>query len=172
MLSFVWAEDENHAIGYQGSLPWHLPADLKHFKEKTMGHPILMGRKTFASLPKVLPGRKHLILTHQVELKEKYQDQEQVEIFLSVAEMQAYLSKHDRELIACIGGSSLFELLKDQVNILEKTEIKAAFPADTYMPPIDYTKFALINKKDYDPDTRNSVAYSFLTYKRREIDNE
>ena len=80
MLSFVWAEDQQHGIGIDGHLPWNLPADLKHFKEKTIGHPIIMGRKTFASLPHPLPERKHIVLTHRQELKQKYAGNEQVKI--------------------------------------------------------------------------------------------
>ena len=66
MLTFVWAEDEAHQIGYQGKLPWHLPADLRHFKKFTWGHPMVMGRRTFASLPELLPGRPHIVLTRDL----------------------------------------------------------------------------------------------------------
>lgn len=167
MLTYVWAEDENHAIGYQGHLPWHLPADLKHFKEKTMGHPILMGRKTFESLPKVLPGRQHLVLTHQEAFKEKYQSNPQVTVFLSLEQMQAYLDQHQDEEIDVIGGCSLFSLLKDQVDVLEKTEIYHSFKADTYMAEIPYKKFELVSKKVYDQEKCNLFKYAFLTYRRR-----
>ena len=64
MLAYIWAEDLTGGIGIDGHLPWHLAADLKRFKEKTMNHPMIMGRKTFESLPGILPGRKHIVLTH------------------------------------------------------------------------------------------------------------
>ena len=93
MIEYVWAEDQKHQIGLNGHLPWHLPADMHHFKEETMGHPIIMGRKTFMSFPKLLPGRKHIVLTHDQTLKEKYQDNDQVVIVSSVAELNKYLDK-------------------------------------------------------------------------------
>ena len=68
MIEFVWAEDTKHAIGYKNHLPWHLPADLKHFKDLTMGHPMIMGLKTFTSLTQFLPLREHLVLTHDKQL--------------------------------------------------------------------------------------------------------
>ena len=64
MLAYIWAEDLTGGIGVDGHLPWHLKADLKRFKEKTMNHPMIMGRRTFESLPGILPGRKHIVLTH------------------------------------------------------------------------------------------------------------
>ena len=80
MISFVWSEDQKHQIGYKGHLPWRLPADLAHFKKVTMGHPMVMGKKTFDSFPGLLPGRKHVVLTHDTTLKEKYKDNSQVKI--------------------------------------------------------------------------------------------
>ena len=88
MISFVWAEDEVGNIGYQGHLPWHLPADLQHFKEKTIGHPMVMGRKTFDSFPGVLPKRKHIVLTHSQDFKQKYQTNNQVEVFINLADLK------------------------------------------------------------------------------------
>ena len=74
MISFVWAEDQKHQIGYKGHLPWRLPADLAHFKEVTMGHPMVMGKKTFDSFPGLLKRRQHIVLTHDTNLKEKYKE--------------------------------------------------------------------------------------------------
>lgn len=167
MLTYVWAEDEKHAIGYQGHLPWHLPADLQHFKEKTMSHAILMGRKTFASLPQILPGRQHLVLTHQQALKEKYQNNPQVTVFLSVKQMQDYINRHQDLNIDVIGGSSLFELLKDRVEVLEKTQIHAIFAADAFMPLLNYDDFDLVKKASFVKDDHNHYAYDFLTYRRK-----
>ena len=166
MISFVWAEDENHGIGLDGHLPWHLPADLHHFKEKTMGHPILMGRKTFASLPHLLPGIKHLILTHDKKLKVEYSQNDQVLIFANMQEIQEYLDAHKDEEICAIGGVSIFNFLKNQVDVLEKTEIYHSFKVDTFMPEINYEQFELVQREDFNADTKNKYDYSFLTYKR------
>lgn len=167
MITFVWAEDEKHGIGIDGHLPWRMPADMKHFKAKTMGHPILMGRKTFASLPHLLPGRKHLVLTHNQDFKEQYQDNERVRVFTSLQEMNNYLADHQAEEICAIGGVSIFSALKEQVDVLEKTVIHHVFEVDTYMPEIDYKHFSLIHQEKHAADEKNRYDYDFLTYKRK-----
>lgn len=168
MIEYVWAEDKKRQIGVDGHLPWHLPADLKHFKEKTIDHPILMGRKTFTSLPKLLPRRKHIVLTHSEELKAKWQDNDQVEILTSIEEMNKYLADHQDETICAIGGVSIFKALLDQVDVLEKTEIDGIFRADTVMPEIDYSRFKLVHKEPHDADSKNKYPYTFLTYVRKD----
>lgn len=168
MIEYVWAEDQKHQIGLDGHLPWHLPADLKHFKEKTIGHPIIMGKKTFMSLPSLLPERLHIVLTHDQRLKNKYQNNQQVIIVNSIAELNDYIKKHADEKLCAIGGVSIFKALMDQVEILEKTEIEATFKADTVMPIIDYDKFDLIIRTHHDPDSKNKYAYNFLTYQRKQ----
>ena len=94
MLSFVWAEDNKHQIGYKGHLPWHLPADLAHFKEKTMGKTMVMGKKTFLSLPFVLPKRKHLVLTHDEALIQKYKTNNQVNFVTSMEQLRTVSYTH------------------------------------------------------------------------------
>lgn len=167
MIVFVWAEDEEHGIGIDGHLPWHLPADLHHFKEKTMDHPILMGRRTFASLPHLLPGREHLVLSHDLELKKKYRNNSKVKIFSSLSELQKFLQAHKDKKICAIGGVSIFKALTDQVDILEKTEIFHHFKVDTYMADLDYNKFKLVKKEEHETDKKNPYPYTFLTYKRK-----
>lgn len=167
MLSFVWAEDEHHGIGLDGHLPWHLPADLKHFKEKTTGHPIIMGRKTFASLPHLLPGREHIVLTHNQELKQKYADSDQVKVMSTLAELNDYLTQHQDEELCAIGGVSIFKALLDQADVLEKTEIQAVFQTDTVMPIINYDDFDLVKREVHHHDDKNKYDYTFLTYRRK-----
>ncbi|EEJ72258.1 dihydrofolate reductase [Lactobacillus ultunensis] len=167
MIEYVWAEDKKHQIGVDGHLPWHLPADLKHFKEETINHPIIMGRKTFASLPRLLPKRKHIVLTHNEDLKKKYQTNDQVIILASLEELNQYLQNHRSEKICAIGGVSIFKALIDQVDILAKTEIDGVFSADTVMPEIDYDKFKLIKKEAHPADEKNKFPYTFLTYVRK-----
>lgn len=167
MIKYVWAEDRQHNIGLAGHLPWHLPADLKHFKEKTMGHPMIMGRRTFASLPHLLPGRVHVVLTHDPEFKNKYQDNEQVIVLNSLAELDQYVKQHQAETLCAIGGVSIFKALLNQVDILEKTEIDNVFAADVKMPAINYENFELIAQEEHLPDSKNNYAYTFLTYQRK-----
>ncbi len=167
MLSFVWAEDNKHQIGYKGHVPWHLPADLAHFKEKTMGKTMVMGKKTFLSLPFVLPKRKHLVLTHDEALIQKYKTNNQVNFVTSMEQLRKYLLSHKEDEVAVIGGVSVFEGLKDIVDCLEKTEIDGEFKADTIMPKIDYSAFKLIKKESFTADKKNPYDYSFLTYLRK-----
>lgn len=172
MITYVWAEDQKHQIGYEGHLPWHLPADLKHFKEETMGHPILMGRKTFDSLPRILPGRLHVVLSHNEELLKKYLNDERVIILKDELELNNFLEKYANEEVCAIGGVSVFKLLLDRVDYLKKTEINASFKADTVMPDIDYSLFKLVEDKKYQADKKNKYSYSFLTYVRKGENHE
>lgn len=167
MISFVWAEDKNHAIGYHNQLPWHLPAELKHFKLLTMGSAMVMGKNTFLSLPKVLPGRKHLVLTHDQALIEEYYGDLRVRFFTSSDELIAFLTDHQNEKFSVIGGTSVFNLLMDQVDILEKTEIDHQFEADTFMPAINYKKFTLVSRKRRQADADNPYSFTHLKYQRK-----
>ncbi|WP_294830057.1 dihydrofolate reductase [Lactobacillus rizhaonensis] len=168
MITFVWAEDQKHQIGIDGHLPWKLPADLHHFKKITYGHPIIMGRKTFVSLPHLLPGRKHIVLTTSLTLKNKYRDNKQVSIINSVKELQDWINKNRQQNLCVIGGNSVFNALKNQVDCLEKTEIMASFKADVAMTKINYDDFTLVKKESHQPDSFNHYYYDFLTYLRKE----
>lgn len=159
MIAFIWAEDLNGGIGIDGHLPWHIAADLRKFKEETMGHPMIMGRKTFESLPGVLPHRKHIVLTHS-DLKV---DSEAVSVIHSKESLDEWLVKHDNDLNFIIGGATLFEMYKDNVDYLYQTIIKKEYKTDTIMPKIDFSKFKLIEQKSFeniDPE------FEFLTYEK------
>ena len=167
MITYVWAEDQKHQIGVDGHLPWHLPADMKHYKEETMGHPMIMGRRTFASFPKVLPGRKHIVLSRNEDLAKKYADNKQVLVLPSLDKLNDWLDQHKDEKVCAVGGASIFKALLNRVDCLEKTQIDATFKADTVMPAIDYSQFTLIKNEHHDPDSKNKYPYSFLTYMRK-----
>lgn len=161
MLIYVWAQDEAGAIGKDGILPWHLPADLKHFKEVTMGHAMLMGKKTFDSFPGLLPGRKHVVLTHHEIANPK------VEVLHGEADLKKWLKDHEAEEVCVIGGASLFELLKDRVDCLEVTKIKGTFPADTYMPNLNWDAFSLDKEEKHQADAKNKYDYVFQRWLRK-----
>lgn len=167
MITFVWAEDEKQQIGLKGHLPWHLPADLKHFKEVTTGHPIVMGRKTFASLPQLLPDRQHIVLSKNQDLANKFFKNKQVLVLSSITKLNQWIDEHQDQKICVIGGISVFQALASRATYLEKTEIKATFDGDTVMPPIDYSQFKLIKKISHQPDYQNKFSYDFLTYQRK-----
>lgn len=167
MISFVWAEDQKHQIGYKGHLPWRLPADLAHFKKVTMGHPMVMGKKTFDSFPGLLPGRKHVVLTHDTTLKEKYKDNSQVKILNSIDELTSWLDENQSQEVSVIGGAMLFKLFLNKVDKLYKTEILSEFDGDTVMPTINYDEFKLISQKIGKVDEKNIYPYIFLEYERK-----
>ncbi|GAB9258541.1 MULTISPECIES: dihydrofolate reductase [Ligilactobacillus] len=166
MISFIWAEDKAHHIGYQGKLPWHLPADLAFFKKQTIGHPIVMGRKTFASFPGLLPKRQHVVLTHSEELKKEAQTTERLTVFSDLTELKTWLSQQSEEVFV-IGGASLFNSLQEEVERLYVTKIAAEFKGDTLMPELDYSKFRVIFQEDGVVDEKNHYPHTFYIYERK-----
>lgn len=166
MIRFIWAEDEVGKIGYQGRLPWHLPADLKHFKELTSNHIIVMGRKTFDSFPGLLPKRKHIILSTNPILQRKYQDNSRVKVFSQIEQLKNWLKDRTGETIDIIGGAEVFKEFKDEVDVLEKTKIHHIFKCDTKMPELKYEDFELVSSESHQADSENKFAYDFLKYKR------
>ncbi|KRM96330.1 dihydrofolate reductase [Liquorilactobacillus aquaticus DSM 21051] len=166
MLAYIWAEDEKRHIGYQGRLPWRLPADLAYFKEKTLNHPIIMGRKTFESFKGFLPRRHHIVLTSSKDFEEKYNFDERLTVVHSIPELRKLFSSRE-ELLFVIGGASLFGELLDDVDFLYVTKINALFKADTSMPKIDCDKFELITKIDGIRDQKNLYDHRFEVYQRR-----
>lgn len=166
MLRFIWAEDEASYIGYQGRLPWNLPADMKHFKKLTSDHVIVMGRKTFESFPGLLPKREHVILSTSPILQRQYQDNPRVKIFSQIDQLRDWLGNHSNEIIDIIGGARLFEEFKNDVDVLEETKIHHIFVGDTKMPDMNYDDFKLFNVEKHPADDKNEFDYDFLEYKR------
>lgn len=159
-LSVIVAVSENNAIGHQNGLPWHLPADLQHFKKITMGHPILMGRKTFESIGRPLPGRTNIIITRQ----EAYEVPGCITVF-SIEEA-INLCKEESEVFI-IGGSDIILQTLDQVEKIYLTRIHHIFPGDTFLPSLPGSVWMQISKKDFSADEKNVYAYSFLELERR-----
>ncbi|HIX02326.1 MAG TPA: dihydrofolate reductase, partial [Candidatus Ligilactobacillus excrementigallinarum] len=159
MISYIWAEDINGGIGIDGHLPWHLSEDLKRFKNLTMNHTIIMGRKTYESLPGILPGRKHLVLSHQ-----KLDVPNKVIVLNTKEQLDEWLKKHADEENIIIGGATLFKLYMNKVDVLYLTKIEKQYRTDTQMPQIDYSKFNLIDQsKHYE----NDVEFYFKTFNRK-----
>lgn len=172
MISMIAAVGKGGELGYQGDLIWHLPEDMKYFKETTKGHPILMGHKTFTSLPKLLAGRKHFVLTRDPEelmreaaLKEHF-GTERPEV-VAISELFEFADKYKGtpEELFVIGGGSIYKQLFEMADKLYLTEIAADFPeADVYFPSFDKADFRKeIVKKGYD----NDLAYTFVVYTRK-----
>ncbi|MFS0645854.1 dihydrofolate reductase [Siminovitchia sp. 179-K 8D1 HS] len=162
MISFLWAEDENGLIGKNNELPWRLPADLQYFKETTMGHPIVMGRKTYESIGKPLPGRKNIILTRDTEFQA-----EECLVFHSKDELLEWIGQYGSEVFIT-GGSEIFRLFLNDADRLYVTKIHSAFEGDTYFPAINWEEWRLISTKSGQKNEKNPYDYEFRIYERVE----
>lgn len=153
---------ENGAIGKNGDLLCHLPADLKHFKDITMGHTIIMGRRTWESLPKgALPGRKNVVITRNTDFVAPG-----AEVYHSLEEaLQATQSDGERFII---GGGMLYSEAFALSNVLHLTLLHASFPdADTFFPVFNVEEWQEISREDHSADERNPYPYSFVKLRRR-----
>lgn len=153
---------DNGAIGKSGDLLCHLPADLKHFKTITMGHPIIMGRKTFESLPKgALPGRKNVVVTRNRDFAA-----DGVTVCHSVQDALEATADADKRFI--IGGAQLYSATIGDVDTLYLTQLHVAFPdADTFFPEIDFSQWEEVSRDPHSADEKNHYDYTFLELKRR-----
>lgn len=161
MISFLWAEDKNHVIGENGHLPWSLPNDMKRFKELSVGKTIVMGRKTYQSFPNgPLPKRLNIVMSHD----KNFTVPESVILINDKNQLNSYVDP--KEEIVIIGGRQIFELFKDDVDILYVTKIDHAFKGDIKMIDLDYDKFELTKKVQGIVDKKNIYPYTFEDYKR------
>ena len=159
LLSLITAMDSNRVIGKNNSLPWHLPADLAYFKQTTMGKPVIMGRKTFDSIGKALPGRKNIVLTRDYSFEAP-----DCEI---ATDIDQAMSKVDGSLeVMLIGGASLYEQTIHSADIIYLTLIHHEFNGDTWFPEINPIYWKLESRDDFERDEKNQFAYSFLKYLR------
>ncbi len=162
MLSLIVAIDENNAIGIHGDMLCHLPNDLRHFKETTQGHTVIMGKRTLFSLPKYpLPNRRNIVLSSQPDYSI-----EGVEWVRSIEEAQQAVAAEEEAFI--MGGGIVYEQFIPLADKLYITHIHHAFPAaDTYFPAIHPSEWQRISCERHNPDDRHAFAYSFCEYIRR-----
>lgn len=159
IVSSIVAISENNAIGKNNQLLWHLPADLRHFKQVTSGRSIIMGRKTFDSVGKPLPNRRNIVVTRQ-DIKI-----EGCEVVKSVDEGLALCAGEDEVFIG--GGAEIYKLTMDKTDRIYLTIVHQSFDADTFFPEIDYNVWKETAREDHQPDEKNKLPYSFITLERR-----
>lgn len=162
MLSIIVAVAENNVIGKDNKLIWHLPADLKRFKEITTGHTIIMGRKTFESLGRVLPNRKHVILCNDMEMNV---EDENVEVLEDISMLDKYIQDTKEHFI--IGGATIYKLLMPKVNKIYLTLIHEKFDGDVYFPEISDDEWKIVDRTGGITDEKNPYNYEFITYVRK-----
>ena len=159
LVSVIVAADEHGGIGRDGGLPWHLPADLKRFKALTMGKPIVMGRKTWDSIGRPLPGRRSLVVSRQPGLAI-----DGVEVFESLdAALQAASSAPET---CVIGGAEIYRQVLPRADVVHLTRVHASVQADTFFPPLDAAEWEEVAREDCPADDRHAYPYSFLTLER------
>ena len=156
IITLVVARADNGVIGKAGRLPWHLPADLRHFKRVTMGMPMIMGRRTFESLPGLLPGRRHIVLTRHSGWSAPG-----AEIAHSVEEALASAGQR----ASVIGGAEIFRLFESLADAVELTELHFEPEGDTVLPPFDPARWREISREDH-PAADGQPAFSFVQLAR------
>ncbi|MBR6093367.1 MAG: dihydrofolate reductase [Bacteroidales bacterium] len=161
-ISIIVALAKNRAIGKNGDLIWHLSNDLKHFKEVTSGHTVIMGYKTYASLPgkKALPKRRNIIISsHLTEAPEGFEVANTI--------LDAMKMVYNEEEVFIIGGGMIYEQFLPMADLLYLTKIDKDYEADTFFPIINYDRYNLIDLKVIDDDPQIDCSYRFETWERK-----
>ena len=152
--------DENRLIGKNNALPWHLPADMQWFRQQTMGKPILMGRKTFDSIGKPLPGRENIVITRQQGLTI-----EGCHVVASLDEAKSVVA--DAEEIMVIGGAEIYAMLLPVADHLYYTQIHHAFEGDAWFPEFDLKEWKVVHEEIHSADEKNHYGHTFMIMARR-----
>lgn len=161
IISLVVAASDNNAIGKDGKMPWHLPNDLKHFKNVTWGLPVVMGRKTFDSLGKPLPGRKNIVISRNSGWKNDNA------IGVKSIEDALFLAKQmDVKELMVIGGGEIYKLLFEKARRIYLTRVEGEFEADTFFPAVDDKLWQLVSNDTYKADEKNNYNYAFQVWER------
>ena len=163
MTTIVVAMGQKNEIGAGNQLLWHLPKDLKHFKELTSGHPIIMGRKTYESIGKPLPNRTNIVISRKTDWFE-----EGILIVGSIKEAIKFAKKID-ENIFIIGGGNIYKQTIDLADKLEVTLVKAELEADTFFPKIDAKIWKKTEEICHEKDEKNEYDFCFQTFEKIEV---
>ena len=162
-LSIIVATSLNHAIGKDNQLLWHLPADLKFFKSTTMGCPVVMGRKTFQSIGRTLPGRKNVVITRD----KNFNSDNQFDITVVSSLDEALVKLHSENEVFIIGGGEIYKQSIDSVDNIYLTLVNTMIEGDVYFSEIDTTKFDLVWEEKHVADEKNSLDYTFQKFEKK-----
>jgi dihydrofolate reductase len=166
MISIIVAVSENWGIGKDNELLWHIPEDLQRFKKLTFGKTLIMGKKTWESLPrKPLPGRKNIVLTDD--------PMESIDLSVTAYSVEDALGKcENTDEIFIIGGGSVYRQFMPITDRLYITHVHKTAPADVYFPEIDPLIWEVIEKEDSKATERDGISYTYIIYDRRKIIND
>lgn len=162
MLSIIVAKARNNIIGKDNGMLWKIPDDLKRFKEKTIGHTMIMGRKTFESLGGILPERMHIILSRNPDFNI---DSNCVKVVHSLLELQPYMEDEEEHFV--IGGAIVYNLLMPYANKMYVTQIDKDFEGDSLFPKINEEDWKEISREEGLQDEINDFRYEYITYVRK-----
>jgi len=163
IISLIVAVDENKGIGLEGSIPWRLSADMKRFKEVTMGHHIIMGRKTYESIGKPLPGRTTVIITHNKD----YQP-EGTYVVQSIGEALAFVKERGENEAVIIGGGEIFAQTIDIADRLYLTKVHTQVPCDVFFPEINLDDWDEVKREWFSADEKNQHSFEILLLERKD----
>jgi dihydrofolate reductase len=160
IVSSVVAISENHVIGKDNKLLWYLPNDLRHFKEITSGHTVIMGRKTFDSVGKPLPRRRNIIVTRQDIAIEGCEVVNSIESALELCKGEAE--------VFIVGGAEIYRQSMHLTDRIYLTIVHKEFEGDSFFPEIDKKEWKEVLREDFEPDEKNLIPYSFITLEKRD----
>ena len=161
MLSHIVAASENNIIGVKNGLPWRLPNDFKYFKNKTWGMPVIMGRHTYESMEKDLPGRINIVVTKKTDWHPK-------NVFVShtIEEAVAKAKETEAREIFIIGGGEIFSQTMDNVDRIYLTRVHTTVEGDTSYPELDVSKWKRIKEDSFPADEKNNYPYTFEIWEK------
>lgn len=162
-LSIIVATSLNHAIGKDNQLLWHLPADLKFFKTTTMGCPVVMGRKTFQSIGRTLPGRQNVVVTRD----NSFNANKEFDLTVVGSIDEALVKLHSEKEVFIIGGGEIYKQSIDSVDTIYITLVHTVIDGDVFFPEIDKSKFELVWEEKHLADDKNKFDYTFQKFERK-----
>lgn len=162
ILSIIVATAENNVIGNNNALIWHISADLKHFKQLTTGHAVVMGRKTFESIGKALPNRRNIVISRNPDFRA-----EGCEVAPGITEALELVTGEDEVFI--IGGGTIYREMWEKADRLYITLVHTVVDGDTFIPAIDQSRWKMVNRQDFKAGEKDDFDYSFIDYQRIRI---
>ena len=166
-LSLIVAASQNNIIGQNGDLPWRLPADLVHFKRLTMGAAILMGRKTYDSIGRPLPGRKSIVLTRDTAWRAIHDEVINAESLDQAIALATQTEVENKAEVFIIGGGEIYRLALPQADRVYLTRVHTTVEGDASFPTLDPTEWRLVSSENHPADERNEHPYAFETWERQ-----
>jgi dihydrofolate reductase len=164
MLSHIVAASENNVIGAKNNLPWNLPNDFKYFKNKTWGMPVIMGRKSYESLKKSLPGRINIVVTSKTDWKA-----EDVFVANNIDDAIEKAKESDAREIFIIGGGEIFKQTMGIVSRIYLTRVHATVEGDTFYPEINRDEWKLVDEQSFPADEKHKYSYTFQVWERSPV---